>query len=206
MPLSGLFARAGVHRAEHVSVARDFSVYSAVNIVSLVMLLGTGLLLRRYLGLYLAGIWTALEVLPAYASYAHLGTINAAERELPFLLGARRDDEFARLKHTLLWLSHALGATLAAGLAIAAFALQSRVERPFFIGLLVYAPLLWGQILSTYYVLLFRARQRFVVLSTRQAIANVLKALLTVGLGYAFGLNGVFTALLTATVVQLVLF
>src|SRR5215218_751450 len=126
MPLSGLFARAGVHRAEHVSVARDFSVYSAVNIVSLVLLLGTGLVLRRYLGLYLAGIWTALEVLPAYASYAHLGTLNAAERELPFLLGAARTAEFERVKHTLLWLSHGLGALLATGLIVAAFVMQSR--------------------------------------------------------------------------------
>jgi O-antigen/teichoic acid export membrane protein len=206
MALSGLFARAGVHRAEHVSVARDFSVYTAVNIASLVLLLGTGLVLRRYLGLYLAGIWTALEVLPAYAAYAHLGTLNAAERELPFLIGAGRTEDFDKLKHTLLWLSHGLGALLAAGLVIAALALQARVERPFFVGLLVYAPLLWAQILATYYLLLFRARQRFVELSTRQAIANLLKALLTIGLGYAFGLYGVFAALLLATTVQLVLF
>jgi O-antigen/teichoic acid export membrane protein len=201
-----VFTRAGVHRAEHLSVARDFSVYSAVNIVSLVMLLGTGLVLRRYLGLYLAGIWTALEVLPAYAAYAHLGTLNAAERELPFLLGAARTAEFERVKHTLLWLSHGLGALLATGLIIAAFVMQSRAERPFFIGLLVYAPLLWAQILATYYVVLFRARQRFVALSTRQAGANLAKALLTVGLGYAFGLYGVFAALLTASAIQLVLF
>ena len=206
MRLSGLFARAGVHRAEHVSVARDFSVYSALNIVSLVLLLGTGLVLRRYLGLYLAGVWTALEVLPAYAGYAHLGTLNAAERELPFLLGARRTSDFEKLKHTLFWLSHGLGALLAIGLVVTAFVMQPRVERPFFIGLLVYAPLLWAQILATYYLLLFRARQRFVVLSTRQAFANLLKAALTIGLGYAFGLYGVFAALLTATMIQLVLF
>src|SRR5258705_53431 len=90
MRLSGLFARAGVHRAEHVSVARDFSVYSAVNIGSL--------------------------------------------------------------------------------------------------------------------LLLFRARQRFVALSTRQALANLLKSALIVGLGYAFGLYGVFAALLAAATIQLVLF
>jgi O-antigen/teichoic acid export membrane protein len=206
VPLSGWFARAGMHRAEHVSVARDFSVYTAVNIVSLVLLLGTGLVLRRYLGLYFAGIWTALEVLPAYAVYAHLGTLNAAERELPFLLGARRTEAFDTLKHTLLWLSHGLGALLAIGLVVAAFALQSRVERPFFVGLLMYAPLLWAQILATYYVVLYRARQRFMELSTRQAIANLLKAALTIGLGYAFGLYGVFAALLTAAIVQLALF
>jgi O-antigen/teichoic acid export membrane protein len=201
-----LLARLGVHRREHVSVARDFSVYSAVNIVSLVLLLGTGLVLRRYLGLYLAGIWTGLEVLPAYAAYAHLGTLNAAERELPFLLGARRPADFERLKHTLLWLSHGLGALLAIGLTIAAFALRSRVERPFFVGLLVYAPLLWTQIVATYYLLLFRARQRFIELSGRQAVANLLKAVLTIAGGYTFGLYGVFAALLAASMLQLLLF
>src|SRR5215213_7164856 len=127
MPLRSVFTRAGVHRAEHLSVARDFSVYSALNIISLVLLLGTGLVLRRYLGLYLAGVWTALEVLPAYAGYAHLGTLNAAERELPFLLGARRTGDFEKLKHTLFWLSHGLGALLAIGLVVAAFVLRPRV-------------------------------------------------------------------------------
>jgi O-antigen/teichoic acid export membrane protein len=201
-----LLARLGVHRSEHVSVARDFSIYSGANIVSLVLLLSTGLVLRRYLGLTLAGIWTGLEVLPAYAAYAHLGILNAAERELPFLLGARRGDDFDRLKHTLLWLSHGLGALLAAGLTIAAFALRPRIEREFFAGLLIYAPLLWTQILASYYVLLFRARQRFVVLSGRQAIANLLKAALTVAGGFAFGLYGVFVALLAASAIQLALF
>jgi O-antigen/teichoic acid export membrane protein len=204
--LTALLSRLGVRRREHVSVARDFSIYSGVNLVSLVLLLSTGLVLRRYLGLTLAGIWTGLEVLPAYAAYAHLGVLNAAERELPFLLGARRADAFDRLKHTLLWLSHGLGLLLAAGLTIAAFAMRSRIERPFFIGLLVYAPLLWTQILATYYLLLFRARQRFVELSGRQAIANLLKAVLTVAGGYAFGIYGVFAALLTASIIQLLLF
>src|SRR5262249_34026050 len=153
---------------------------SAVNIVSLVLLLGTGLVLRRYLGLTLAGIWTGLEVLPVYAAYTHLGILNAAERELPFLLGARRDADFDRLKHTLLWLSHGLGAPVAAGLTIAALVLRPRVARPFFIGMLAYAPIVWMQVLATYYLLLFRARQRFVELSGLQAVANVLKTLLTV--------------------------
>ena len=206
MPLTALLSRLGVHRREHVSVARDFSIYSAVNIVSLVLLLSTGLVLRRYLGLTLAGIWTALEVLPAYAAYAHLGILNAAERELPFLIGAQRGDDFERLKHTLLWLSHGLGALLAAALTIAAFALRPRIDRAFFVGLLIYAPLLWTQILATYYLLLFRARQRFVELSGRQAIANLLKAGLTVAGGFAFGLYGVFVALLVASAIQLVLF
>jgi O-antigen/teichoic acid export membrane protein len=195
-----------VYRREHVSVARDFSIYSGVNIVSLVLLLGTGLVLRRYLGLTLAGIWTGLEVLPTYAAYAHLGVLNAAERELPFLLGARRDAEFERLKHTLLWLSHALGALLAAGLAIAALLLRNRVERPFFIGLLVYAPLLWTQMLATYYVLLFRARQRFVDLSGSQGIANLVKAVLTIAGGYTFGLYGIFAGLLLASAIQVMLY
>jgi O-antigen/teichoic acid export membrane protein len=201
-----LLRRLGVYRREHVSVARDFSIYSAVNIVSLVLLLGTGLVLRRYLGLTLAGIWTGLEVLPTYAAYAHLGVLNAAERELPFLLGARRDADFERLKHTLLWLSHALGALLAGGLVAAALLLRDRVERPFFVGLLVYAPLMWTQMLATYYVLLFRARQRFVDLSASQGVANLLKALSTVAGGYTFGLYGIFAGLLIASVIQVTLY
>ena len=83
MPLTRLLARFGVRHREHVSVARDFSVYSGINLVSLVLLLGTGLILRRYIGPLFAGLWAGLEILPIYAAYAHLGTLSAAERELP---------------------------------------------------------------------------------------------------------------------------
>ena len=201
-----LFSRLGLRHREHVTVARDFSIYSAVNIVSLVLLLGTGLVLRKYLGTYFAGIWALLELLPAYAQYAHLGVLNAAERDLPFLLGARRHEDFERRKHTVFWLSHGLGLLLAAALAIGALAIGPRLlSRPVFVGLLVYAPLIWTQILAAYYVVLYRARKRFVELSGRQGVANLVKAALTMALGYGFGLYGVFGALLVASATQVTL-
>jgi O-antigen/teichoic acid export membrane protein len=201
--LRSLFARLGIHRSEHASVARDFSVYSSVNIVSLVLLLGTALVLRRYLGPLFAGIWITLDVLPNYAQYAHLGILNSAERDLPFLLGARRIGEFDRRKHTLFWLTHGIGALLTFALAAGAVAFRSRLSpQPLFVGLLIYAPILWLQLLSAYYVVLYRARKRFVALSARQGIANLTKAALTMAAGYTFGLYGVFAALLTAAAVQ----
>jgi O-antigen/teichoic acid export membrane protein len=202
-----LLARLGVRHSEHASVARDFSVYSSVNIISLVLLLGTALVLRRYLGPLLAGIWITLEVLPNYAQYAHLGILNSAERDLPFLLGARRIDEFERRKHTLFWLTHGIGAALMLALVTGATLWRPRLSpQPLFVGLLVYAPLLWLQILAAYYVVLYRARRRFVALSGRQGIANLTKAVLTMAGGYGFGLYGVFAALLTAAAVQAALF
>lgn len=203
--MNRVLARLGIHRNEHVSVARDFSVYSAINITSLVLLLATSLVLRRYLGPYFAGIWTALALLPTYLTYAHLGALNAAERELPFLVGARRPDDFERLKHTLFWLTHGLGATLATGVVVTAFAVRSRVARPTFVGLLLYAPIVWAQIAATYYVVLFRARRRFVPLSGRQGIANLIRSTLLVACGYAFGLYGVFAAELIASLVLVTL-
>ena len=157
------------------------------------LLLGTGLVLRRYLGLTLAGIWTALEVLPTYAAYAHLGVLNAAERELPYLLGADRGADFDRAEgHAVLVLPRARRGRCRRARHRRGGAARADRARTFFVGLLVYAPLLWMQILATYYVLLFRARQRFVDLSRWQGAANLLKAALTVGGGYTFGLYGIF--------------
>ena len=166
--MNRLFARLGVHRREHVSVARDFS-FSSANSVSLVLLLSTALLLRRYLGPYLTGIWVGLELLPTYVgTYGHLGALTAAERELPFLLGAQREDEFERLKHTLFWFAHGVGLLLALGLVAAAFVRRPHVNAQTFDGLLLYAPILWAQLAATYYVVLYRARKRFGALSLRQ--------------------------------------
>lgn len=186
------------------------TVYSAVNILSLVLLLGTALVLRRYLGTLLAGIWITLDVLPNYAQYAHLGILNSAERDLPYLVGARRADDFDRHKDTLLWLTHGIGALLAIVVVAGALLFRDRIVSrgglPLFAGLLVYAPILWLQILSAFYVVLYRARKRFVALSARQGAANLTRAVLTMALGYAFGLYGVFAALLTASALQAALF
>ena len=202
------FARLGVHRREHVSVARDFS-FSSANSVSLVLLLSTGLLLRRYLGPYLTGIWVGLELLPTYVgTYGHLGALTAAERELPFLLGARRDRDFDRLKDTLFWFVHGVGLLLALGLVAAALIRRPHVRAQTFHGMLLYAPILWAQLAATYYVILYRARKRFGALSLRQGTTNTVKAVLLVGGAYLFGLPGVLVvelggALLLAAVLHL---
>lgn len=198
MVFSPLLARLGVRHREHVSVARDFS-YSGLNSVSLVLLLGTALVLRRYLGPYLTGIWTGLELLPTYVgTYGHFGALTAAERELPFLLGARRDRNFDALKHTLFWFVHGVGVTLALGLTVAALALRSRVTEQTFAGMLMYAPILWAQLAATYYVVLYRARKRFGELSVRQGGSNVVKAALLVTGAYWAGLPGVLAVELAA--------
>ncbi|MBI3491618.1 MAG: hypothetical protein HY047_07560, partial [Acidobacteria bacterium] len=161
MPLGGLFARLGVRHHEHASVARDFT-YSGLNSVSLVLLLSTALVLRRYLGPYLTGIWTGLELLPTFfGTYGHAGALTAAERDLPFLIGARREHDFDRLKHTLFWFVHGVGVILAAGLSGTAFVRRSHVSDQTFVGMLLYAPILWAQLAATYYVVLYRARKRF---------------------------------------------
>jgi O-antigen/teichoic acid export membrane protein len=199
-----LLARLGVHRREHVSVARDFSIYSAVNILSLVLLFSTNLWLRRFVGPYVAGLWTALELLPGYATYAHLGIINAAERELPFLLGAGRTRDFDGLKDTLFWATHALGAALATLTVTGALLFRGRLSHDTFVGLLVYAPCVWAQMVATYFVLLYRARKRFVELSRRQGVANLAKALLLVSAGMVFGFYGILIAELATYAVLVV--
>jgi O-antigen/teichoic acid export membrane protein len=204
--LTSLLARLGLRHTDHVAVARDFSVYSAVNVVSLVVQLGTALALRRFLGPVLAGVWITLDVLPNYAQYAHLGILNSAERDLPFLLGGGQTHEFERRKQTLFWLTHALGAAVSIAVAAGAFAYRSRIDQTeLFVGLLAYAPILWLQILAAFYVVLYRARKRFVVLSTRQGTINLTRAVLTLALGYTFGLYGIFAALVTAAIVQAIL-
>ncbi len=192
--MNRLLARLGVHRREHVSVARDFSIYSAVNIVSLVLLNGTNFWLLRLLGPDLAGVWTALDLLPGYASYAHLGILNAAERDLPYLIGAGRSRDFDAVKSTLLWLTHAIGALLAAAAVAGAFAYRGTLRHETFVGLLIFAPCIWAQLVATYYVLVYRARKQFVGLSRRQGAANLVKAIALLAGGAMFGLYGVLVA------------
>ena len=114
------------------------------------------------------------ELLPTYVgTYGHFGALTAAERELPYLLGARRADDFDSLRDTLFWFVHGVGVLLALGLAVVVLALRSRITEQTFAGLLLYAPILWAQLAATYYVVLYRARKRFGELSARQGGSNV---------------------------------
>ena len=147
--MNRLLGRLGVQRREHVSVARDFSIYSVVNIASLLLLNLTTFWVLRTLGPDLAGIWTALDLLPGYATYAHLGVLNAAERELPYLLGAGRPRDFDALKDTLRWMTHALGALLSTIVVLGALAYRSRLRHETVVGLLIFAPCIWAQLVAT---------------------------------------------------------
>jgi O-antigen/teichoic acid export membrane protein len=196
----------GPRDRERERIARDFSVYSAVNLASVALLLATGLALRRHIGPTLAGIWTALELLPVYAANAHLGIFSAAERELPFLLGAQREPEFERLRGSVLRVARILAAAAALLTIVAALVLEPRVSRELFVGLLAYSGIVAAQILINYDIILLRARQRFVTLSSRQGMGNLAKAGFVIGGGYLGGVYGIYGGLLAAGALQWALF
>jgi O-antigen/teichoic acid export membrane protein len=76
--------------------------------------------------------------------------------------------------------------------------MRGRVTEQTFVGMLLYAPILWAQLAATYYVVLFRARKRFGELSACQGGSNTITAGLLVAGVYGFGLYGVLVVELAA--------
>jgi O-antigen/teichoic acid export membrane protein len=189
--------------SEHLAIVRDFSWYSIANVLSLLLLLGTALLLRRYLGPYFAGIWTALELIPLYATYAHVGVLSAAERELPYLAGAGRTEDLRRHRSTVYWFAQMLGAGAGLAVAAAGVLLRDRVSHESSTGLIVYGWLVYVQVVSSCYLVFYRTAKRFVALSSRQAVANVAKAAATLAGGAAAGIYGVYAGLAVGAAIQL---
>lgn len=173
-----------------------------------------GVLYRRVLGLAnalvkpklldpeLFGLWNLLNLIPTYAAYSHLGSRSAMRFQIPWLLG-RGETAAMRQVEAAVWRGSfclALVITLLLSLA-ALLGPWTGLTRW---GILTMALLVMLEWRFHFQISLLKARQQFPLI----AKANVAKATATVFLGItlllAFGLPGLFAAVVLATLLTIV--
>jgi O-antigen/teichoic acid export membrane protein len=168
------------------SLTKEFLFFAA----STVALQGSralvGVIAARELGPATWGLWYVLSLILAYGSLSQFGVLNAMNREVPLLLGKRRELDATRVRavtYGILLLSSLLGAL---AIALSAYVVGTSVR----ISLVTLALLFVARQLLTFYQTDLKSRMLFGPLSAEQVSFAVAYPLIAIPMTYGWGLPG----------------
>lgn len=186
MPDEGASAKA--------EVVRDVAWYSAGTYVAQGLGIISGILIRRILGPTGMGIWSALMLFRTYASYGHLGIMQAAEREIPFFRGRQDPNKVERIQNT----THMaiLAASLLAAVIIWVLSVlwTGQESQAVIYGLRLTSLVVVAQLQYSFYTTLARTAKRFGLLSKVIILSAVLNIAAILVLARPFGVYGMLLA------------
>jgi len=70
-------------------IIKDTVIYSGSTFFAKMLGFGRSIIVARFLGPSLYGLWSALSIILEYSRYANLGVLNAMNREVPFYRGKK---------------------------------------------------------------------------------------------------------------------
>lgn len=180
------------------------SKFAAGNLVGNALTILSGLLLARYVGPEVLGLFASLTLVQGYAPWLLLGTGNGLGREIPFALGqGRRDRAEALAAAAGAWTQGVAGVCAAALLGVAAWQMfQGHWDLAF--GWLVQAVAVWGLLFCANYLqFMYRTGGDFGRLSQIQVTQGVV-GLATVPVAALLGFFGVCLRALALALAQMV--
>lgn len=173
-------------------VVRDSSRYIPSVFISLVIGIVAGLVVRRFLGPSLMGVWVMVSLVLSYASFCHLGVFSAAEREIPYSHGKKDYDKAEEVKNVTFGFCAITALIAAVVILILALVLRDRYPVYVIIGLMVISGVVLIQQFYSFYITLLRANKEFTLLSKMTILNAVVSAVLTIPLVIAFQLYGMY--------------
>jgi O-antigen/teichoic acid export membrane protein len=183
-------------------IVRDASWYVTATYITQVLAVLSGLVTRRFLGPYLMGVVSSLQVLQTYATYTHLGTLQAAERELPYGYSKEDTTRTEQIERTTLSFSMLTGLAGSLILLLIAAVGSSKNDIALTVGLVVFSALTFIQQFFNYYTVRLRSRKEFILLSKNQAAMSALGTVLIVIGVVLFNVYGLYAQRLITMLAQ----
>ena len=121
--------------------------------------------LRRFLGPFYMGVWSAMQVLMSYVSYAQLGTMTTVVYQVPMLNGQGKTEEAKTLQQVIFSFVSATLFLSSIGIALAALILRQKLPTAMFVSLLATSVILLCQRSYSFHVAILRATKDFKILS-----------------------------------------
>ncbi len=156
---------------------------------------GRSLIVAFLLGPVNFGTYTLLNLFLKYGDQSHLGIRHGINRNLPYAIGKKDDEQIWEIQNTGFWWILILAVTVSFGVFLIPFFFKNKS-----ISLnwqvmctMLFCIIVCGQITSYYYTIL-RCYQEFKNLTRIRMIVSIVNIILVVVLIYAFGLYGVFGA------------
>ncbi|PIQ89360.1 MAG: hypothetical protein COV72_03460 [Candidatus Omnitrophica bacterium CG11_big_fil_rev_8_21_14_0_20_42_13] len=185
---------------------RDTIFYLTSNFFSNIFNLITGIAVRRLLEPALMGLFSKIMLVFDYARYSHMGIIDALDKELPYCYGKKDYERFARLRDTGFSLCMIVAGLIVSGILAASFVVRFTDNMLFTVGLRIVALMIIARLLTSLYIVLNRAQNKFAVISKYTILVAALDLLFKIFLVMKFGLYGLLWASLLTLVAGLVYF
>jgi O-antigen/teichoic acid export membrane protein len=162
----------------------------------------SGFLVARFLGPSLYGLRTVFGLVVDYEYFSHLGTFDAARREVPYLRGNRDDEKAQTILNNVFGINLLYSLIVLGAMVVAAVIMRTenfqRVYIDFVLFLGVYCVL--GKV-NAFYTIKLTVDKRSNVLSRARLIDGFTYALFCISLTYLFSMRGLFVGLLISSLV-----
>ncbi len=171
----------------------DAIVFTAAAYLAQPILFIGNLMIRRALGPYLAGVFATLSLVAGYAAYSNLGILGAADRDLPFHLGAGDRSRYERVRNLTFLVAALCGTVTGVCIAVWTVVHRATLSLPVFVGLLAYAALAVTAQCIAHYNIALKSNSQFVLLAKIQMVTTVVVTSLSVAAARFVGFYGVLT-------------
>ncbi|MBP1908197.1 oligosaccharide flippase family protein [Methanolobus bombayensis] len=183
----------------------DASHYSAVRLVTRILLILRGIIVARLLGPSLFGIWNILLVFLSYSQHSHLGLREAMLKEIPFYKGRMEPERSELVKNTVYYEMIFISLAISASLLLASFLLPDTYSSVFITGLRLIALVVILQQLYSFYLGLLAANSNFIVIGKITLIFTFLSVITIYPLILMYELNGAIFSITISYVIALIL-
>ncbi|MBI2549262.1 lipopolysaccharide biosynthesis protein [Candidatus Woesearchaeota archaeon] len=188
--------------SERIQIMKDASIYSLTTYIGEALNFIRGLIVAAMLGPTFFGIWRGLQLIPMYGAYAHLGTINAMERQLPYYRAKQEHEHCLHIRNVTL--SSTIIITLLVTFGIIIYSFFASLSREFLLGIQLIAVVVLLQQLWIFFTKYLNTEKKFIIKSTSNLILAVASILFMPGLIFIMGFTGLFIGLILAYLVTLV--
>jgi O-antigen/teichoic acid export membrane protein len=176
-------------------IISDAGLYSSMSILTQLITLAAGILMRRFLGPVQTGIWSLLQIILVYSTYAPLGVTEATSREIPFYQGKGENDKVEEIKNVVYSFSTFTSALIAAGCLVFALLMRASLSPELFYGLLMMAILVMLQRSSNLHISFLRGYKLFSIAAVQMVLSAIVNAVLVVILTKLFKVYGFMLAM-----------
>lgn len=184
-------------------IARQVMQLSSANVMVQAARFMKNFLLARLLGPQLFGLWNGLQILLVYGVNAHLGVLNAMNREVPLRRGRGQSAAIPALARVSL--TFTMIATLALAVVLVLISISPLVDGLEAVALRLLAAVLLAQQLYQFFQFWLRADDQFALLSRTLVVSAVIELAVTVAWVYSAGFLGIFYGFLAGALVAVVL-
>lgn len=152
-------------------------------------------IVARFLGPRLYGIWNALSIILEYNRYSSLGVLNAMNREVPFFRGKGDHAKVGQIRRTGFSMACIPSFVVGLVLVLISIFMQDRAEIEWIMALRAIAFIVFARQLYEFFTLLLRSDNRFLDLSKIQILFSVADLILICVLVIRYGFYGFLWAM-----------